>query len=457
MQIELYYDFSKRSNSTKRPNRQDADTRDVVLKMPCSVDRPAFTLTRNKQLLTYDVRNIYVYVPMWDRYYFVDNIVYANNDFYELQCSSDVLATFKTEIQDYSCYVERSGIGNIMFNDPLVSPTQHVHFQDSRTTPTSLTYNNGCYGVRVAGAGDAGVITYIFQDLATLALVFDKTKYNLGASAEAWENMVGNYIFDPFDYVIDLFFIPISYNTLSSSSYTEDKRFRIKWFDLGVNARAVKRGVCFTFGAENINLPSNVYADFRKYNPSFSQYTISIPAVGIMPLDNNIIEGLDVKYAVNLETGSTKVWLQDTASGVEYASYNTNIFTHIQFASANVDLSSITGSVMNLVGSVMSGNPVASIASSVDAVTNIVNPPPTVVGSNGDIGLIYDTNIKVSLINYGSGDKPSGVCGIPTFKNYRLGSLNGYVKCGNASIAIIGFSGDRERVNAYLNGGFYIE
>ena len=454
MRIELYQDFKKRVNSTKQPIRSDAEEIDVVLKVPTSIDKPTFILHRHKQLADYDNRNCYVYVPVWNRYYFADNIVYTNNDIFELQCSSDVLATYKNTISQYECFIERSTDGNEAFNDPLVSPTQIARRKKSQTTALSLTYNNGCYGVRIAGAGDSGVITYIFQDLSMLAQIFDKSKYNI---VEEWEEMVANYIFDPFDYVLDLFFIPISYSTLSSNSYTEEKRFRIKWFDLGYNVRAVKQGAVYAYGANNINLPNNVYTDFRKYNPAFSQYTISIPAVGTMQLDNNIVEGLDVRYVTKLDTGSTKVWLQDTETGVEYSSYTTDIYTHIQFASANADLTSVAGSVLGSIGSVMTHNPLAIASSLVSGVSNIFNPPPSVVGSNGDIGLIYSTNIKVSLINFDSGEYPYTVCGYTTYENRRIGDMTGFIKCGNASIPLVGLTGDRDRVNAYLNSGFYFE
>ena len=57
-----------------------------------------------------------------------------------------------------------------------------------------------------------------------------------------------------------------------------------------------------------------------------------------------------------------------------------------------------------------------------------------------------------------------GSTGIPTTQKGRakfaaatISSLSGYIQCMDASVDIPGYSSEKDRVNGYLNGGFYYE
>ena len=77
---------AKRKNSTLQGGTSAAYN--VLFKNPTSLDRPTFTLNASD----FD----YNYAKMDNRYYFVDDITYRNNDIVEVSCELDPLATYKS-------------------------------------------------------------------------------------------------------------------------------------------------------------------------------------------------------------------------------------------------------------------------------------------------------------------------------------------------------------------------
>ena len=80
-----------------------------------------------------------------------------------------------------------------------------------------------------------------------------------------------------------------------------------------------------------------------------------------------------------------------------------------------------------------------------------------VVAAN-DIRL-YDT-IKVHTFSYAFTETQANMAdryGRPLFAVRTLSSLSGYCKCNGASVDVAGFEEEKDKINAYVNGGFFIE
>lgn len=101
MQLTYWLNFSKRKNSTLTPS-SEGTTINVELKRETSISNPTF-------LISGDVGN-YVglnYVYCLGRYYFVSDITSVRNDLFTISGIIDVLATYKSQIGAYNCFVER--------------------------------------------------------------------------------------------------------------------------------------------------------------------------------------------------------------------------------------------------------------------------------------------------------------------------------------------------------------
>ena len=85
-----FYSFSKRKNSTKQPTGS-GDSYSVTLKSGTSIISPTL-------LLNIASRPSYNYLSFEGRYYFVTDIVSVRTDLWEISCTVDALATWKSEI-----------------------------------------------------------------------------------------------------------------------------------------------------------------------------------------------------------------------------------------------------------------------------------------------------------------------------------------------------------------------
>lgn len=72
----------------------------------------------------------YVYIPEFNRYYYVDDIVSLRTNLWELHLRVDVLMSFKTDIRNSQVIVEEtasesSGGNNYLANDAFVAQVKH--------------------------------------------------------------------------------------------------------------------------------------------------------------------------------------------------------------------------------------------------------------------------------------------------------------------------------------------
>lgn len=447
MILRLYKNFQKHENSTKLPDVEYTEMI-VTLKKETSLLNPTFLIEG------VDLTVNYAYLVDAGRYYFVNDITLGNANIYELSCSIDVLATFKALILNKTYMIERSASSyNVAYNDPYVSVTQQIIDRHLRITTTGLTSNNGCYIVRIAGGDEDGVSTYAVDSLTALAPIFNPDKY-YSSSDDSWVQMVGNFVFNPYDYVVGLYYCPISFDEIKN--YATGSPIRIKWFNTGIVAYKINQRAILSKSG-NLNECDNNYSDFRKYNPQFSRYHLDVPAVGLIPLDNNDVEDLRYTIAVSLDTGDAKIWLEKSTSLNVIATFNTNMYTSLQFGSDKQSLTSVLGSSINAIGGFVSGNIPMGVAGTLQTVGNIITPTPSIGGSAGGIGLVYNSAFTMYCENYGTGAIDIINNGRPLYQLRQLSTLSGFTKCSGVSIDIACTSAERTMINSYLNGGFYIE
>ena len=119
------YSFSKRKNSTKQPNT--GTQVGVNLKSPTSKYNPTFIIGNTNPLP-------YTYLKWEDRYYYIDDIRFIRDHYYELVCSLDVLATYKANVLATSAYVAYSSSN---YNENLLD--SRISSLTTATTQTSST------------------------------------------------------------------------------------------------------------------------------------------------------------------------------------------------------------------------------------------------------------------------------------------------------------------------------
>ena len=451
MEIRLYNQFSKKANSTERPSGAYT-SKDVRLKEGTSILEPTFLLSNFTEGYNY------IFVPKWNRYYFVNNVVLNITGTFEISCTCDRLATFKNEIGNYSCFVERcSNVAQINNDiaDATVSSSESVI--DVKQAKTSIF--NGSAGVVVCRTINAsnGISTFIgslenFKDLFN-------PNMSSGDIPDIIQSIFTYYMCNPGDYVLDTYFLAVPLAELTSR-HAVTSVLHSGWYSGGGAFRWNSNSPLIS-DSVILNKPSPRYQDWRGSHGAFTQYSIYLPSVGEVPLSGDIIDNtLSIDWSVDINTGEMVYFLHATDSTGDkslIATYHGNVKSGLQVGSMMPNGSGIITSGAGLVASGLTGNPIAIGTSVINVAQNFISPSPSINGAMGSCaGILTENQIVITRLSKGSGDTPNTL-GKPCCKNLTLSTIPGFIKCSGSSIEIAGYESDKNEVNSLLDSGFYYE
>lgn len=460
--LTIFDNFTKKRNSTLRPS--NGYTRQVVLKENSSLSSPYFII---------DGVDLNANYCQWEgRYYFIDDIVLQHASIYELHCSIDVLATFKTEIGSYTAFVERASVNyDTLVDDTLLSNKRDVVNADSAYTDLGFSSSGGCY--IFSGVNFGGLFWVCTQNLGVLSTMFS----NLAYGGYSFANLPANAyldITDPASHMGNAMWVPFNMSDIAGNALSQITFGHVNYTVTPNTLFELTRDRYYPASIK-LNLPANYYNDFRALNDSFSNYTLLLPGVGTVPLPaiETADDDLYLEYGFDFYTGSVNYLItQGTGMGYKIlGQYNGQLGLSLPIAQAGNNNSqnlistiaggvtsavSIEGAELGAVGDVLSiGN---VLGSEIAAVQSTFGGNMSINGGSGNRAFIMAHNVaRVTLENYASKEFPQNVAGRPVFENKQINTFSGYVKCGGASVPIAGFPQWKAEVNAHLNSGFYYE
>ena len=100
MQIKFYYNSSEKNKIGKSLSKEL--TMNGNLRDECSVISPTI-LVEHSNLSDYN----YVYIPEFKRYYFITEMTIVRNNLWRISLKVDVLESFKSDILNLSCIVDK--------------------------------------------------------------------------------------------------------------------------------------------------------------------------------------------------------------------------------------------------------------------------------------------------------------------------------------------------------------
>ena len=446
-EIVLYH-FSKRKNSTKRPTGQGTEV-PCLLKSATTFQSPTFILQKPmNDMLQFN------YAKWADHYYFIDSTTSINAGQTEISCTEDVLATYKNEISNYTCFIERSSNQTTLANDTMYIPTndwvlstRNVWHKEKIMTST---YSQQ-YIIRVVSR--TGVASYYINGNQLNDLL--DYMYTESNFTDVITDAITKLMFDPFKYIVDLKWIPFVDSAFNNSN---NESIQLGFWDSGVAAKRIDEDTVvnfsYSFAFDN---PLYAITDFRYYSPSFSNYFIKLPFIGVVALNPyKIDESVNALYQFDATSGLCNVFLQ--SKKVVFASYQFQLSVPVQIGYASTNIAQLTTSAVSLVGAGLQGNIAQGISSGIEAGRSITAPEVSMLGTIGNISNILNNQILEFNSYACTSINPDGASeGYADGTVRSISGLSGYIKCRNASIEISGFTGDQEAVNNYLNGGFYYE
>lgn len=424
---------------------------ECYLKESTSIIRPIFILENASNLIKLGYN--YLYCVDWGRYYFINNITISHNNYYELECEIDVLASYRNDILSQTFFIERASTG---YNEKIVDNlvTSLADFETTSSTLFLDFFNDeGSYFISSASSSTMSTMWNINETyLNTLA---DELMTDTGFVDE-----MQKYYNQPMNAIYSMHWLPFAVGSFGGTYLNVE--FANWSSDIVQGYRISNTTITKEF---SITIPKP-YTDFRLL--SACTYMLYLPCCQPIKIENSFIEPSDslyIKYIVDCADGNVIARIYTLENGF-IAKTSGNLKTDRAVASVTSNALSIgmgvgTG-LGSLAGGVLTLNPVM-MASGLLSTVSAVSIPPQVsaTGNYGGRGAYVSDNKQAILsCTYSSTIEPNSIVstsGRPVMKNGTLSNYSDFVKCDNASVELYATGEEIELVNNLLNGGVFIE
>ena len=461
---------------------------DVLFKTPTSIDEPTITLNHSGD---FD----YNYAKYNDNYYFVTNKVLRNNDLWEITLELDPLATCKSEILASTQYVSYSSASGGAWLPDTRIPILNSANVAVRSSAIGILDSDGRYILSVVGKESAAIYDLTLTKLrdviasisdwetngiADINALIDVASGNdnnaicetLATIGEAMINtgFVGNAYAQAPACIRSCIWVPFGY-VLTEGTDT----IYLGNFDTHVQAKRVSAKP--VINTTTVEIPWH-YSDWRR--ASCENVYLYLPLVGMVNISTNEIvnvSSLTIKWSATATDGcicyevlagsqvvgtyggnasaNYPIGINQQASSGEIAqSYLNGISKTINVATSS-SLSPIS------MGGAAAGAIVEGVSAGYDVVNTQYSSHATCIGGiGGGAGSGLDLDAKCFTVAHPTIIEPSVMAqtmGLPTMKPLQLSTLSGYCQCANAHVSAAVDAPILNKIDAYLNGGFYIE
>lgn len=450
MVIEVYSGFSKKINETKQPSGAGRQI-NVRLKDSTSVINPIFLV--NSYNLTDN------YVKWGSRYYFIDDINIVGNEVAEYICSTDVLATYKTNIGSSSQYVLRSNASS----DGSISDDKYPTTNNPRGVRQLLTQldaaisSAGTYVIGVKnGAATTGVTFYALNE-ANFGLLTAYMFSDMWLDATDISQTLQKMLCNPMDYITSCYWFPFD---LTTGYATETIRFGY-WTagnaagrKLAENARVITINDVVTL-QDHPQLSRGSYLNGSPY----TQVYIDVFGFGRIPVDANLFvrdRGCVVQTNVDLFTGLGELYVEAGSSGYYRAlRYSTMFGVPVQLSQVTQDLIKPMYNSIKALTQIAAQNKVGAAASIADAIASSTGQVQTSGAFGSKIAFLKSPSID--LVWYLLVDEDNATIGRPLCKIRQISTLGGYMVCENVDIELPATSTEKRMVVDFMEGGFFYD
>lgn len=453
-----FYNFSKRTSSTKTPTGGKDIT--FTFKRGGSGD----VLNPVIDVASVDDTYNYVYIPILSRYYWVTNVEFVNSTIYRYYLAVDVLASYRSGILDNESYILRaSAESNKEITDtffPAVSGSEQIE-EHAQFIPLA----NPGFIVAVMGVDEnqisnkSGVVTYyLFSDTALANLVkfiFNKTNY-----AEEFTDAVVATFFNPSQYLVSCMYCPFASGTTGDT-------VKIGWWETDISAKTLSPNTPIEIEEVSLSIPRpNSDPDHFLNQSPFASYRLYIPFLGMQELSSALLKGettIKINGVVDVCTGTMMLKVTG-GSGKLIATYECTGCVSLPLAQSSMPLNLVTGVTAGLKTiSDAFGQAHDSFDGTVNDILSGIQSFQRQVSINGSAGnsaqRSFDSYARIICDYTTLAGTDYNDHGAPLCATRQLSSLSpGYVKCLSPH-----FENSRanrqeiEMIENYMSGGMYLE
>lgn len=487
MEIYLFTNFSKRENSTKRPDIASGDLYQCVLKENTSAIRPTIIIDHGISFKNYS----YAYIPAFYRYYQIMDMI-SNGRLWEFILETDVLATYRTQIGAASLYMLRSSAESNGYIPDNFYPVTNEHevVRTSKNTPwlhqqndENISIDDGCFILGIAatpystGAGSYGSIRYYAVTKANMITLITELMDNTitqsnGFSLDDASISLQKSLIDPLQYIKSCIWFPLLYGSIDGVVMSEIKVW--DWTITGVSCKLVTKNPPYLLYNTALPITAHPQASRGKYlNVSpYTYLTLQFPPFGLINLDTSLfIDSLNVNCQCLIDLITGEATLDIMAADNDSVQTNTQRFKSqigvpIQLTQVSYEygLNWSTGigigaeAVNNWLGSFIPSG-ISNAVSQIGNAANAMRTRTSSMGGNGSFAelrgyaYLYHDFFMIPPEDNQTVGRP--LCAVRRPSSGAAGTYyiarNGYIALPNA------VSGEREAVRQYLEGGFFYE
>ena len=470
MQINLY-SYSKKNKSTRLTTATPRIV-EAQIKDNCTVENPLLLL--DFEPVTYN----YVYIPTWDRYYFISGWKYVVG-LWEISLTEDYLAAFRSEILASSAIIAYAHGTDADIVDKRIPVNSKVTASSINSASLSginwLTGGLGSPILSITGKGSSGVYYITYTD--TLELL---------DGVDSWFN---DNVPDFFNAVKQLFYGGSAANCIKDSltlCWIPTAFIRTENIYLGnyparkANNTPIQGKLVVPIETHscNIAIPWR-YSDWRRSEP-YTQIRLYLPLVGNVSISAEAAKNdnsMDITYAFNNTSGDINVIVKGHTSGVILNTSTTNGAAALHIGSSNTNVGKITASVgggLAAIGgaaaTILSGGAAAPAilgiagglsAAAAGTISGLGGYTDGSGGLGGSSAIALGTDIKCQVLTRELTDQQLNLSlkmGKPLFKNTQIGNFAGYVQTeGFQFESIRASSSEKDAINQLLDSGIYVE
>lgn len=450
MTITLY-SFTKRENSTARPSG-GVDI-DGQIRFDCTIVSPS---------VIFSAQNLsghnYAYIPAFSRWYFIRNWSFSDGLWIaEMEC--DTLATYRDQIGASSQFVVRSSAESTGDLIDSMYPALNTA-QTARVTiasPWDIRDYSYIVGI-IAKSSSGGAVTYYGMSPGQFEDFSEKLLSTTDYLGDDFGGQTIDYLkvdFNPLQYVASVVAIPFNLGGFVTSP------INFGWWSIDCSANLIGESLSFSM---TVNVPKHPQAERGTYlnGPAYSAYTLSVPCFGSIPLDGNVLAGLNTLFLqvdFDMKTATAVLYVRSAAGGyiLYKASAPFGATVQIgQFASRqSAYVSGALGIVGNVLKSAISGDLGGIITGAEDALASTF-PQMATSGSNGTLADFNEPpclSAKFMLVS----DDDNANIGRPLYSPRTISAIPGFIIVRDPDIAITGTAEEARTIKSYMEGGFFFE
>lgn len=449
MEVTLYTGFIKRYNSTKQPS--GGTTKQVTLKGECNVMNPSFFIA--------DVTG-YTYLKAWNNYYFIDNVSYDINGAQYIDCSMDVLATYKGQILATSAFVEYSTSNyDTWVNDSRIAQEETIT-ADVEVEESIFTANitGGCYLISTVN-DSTGVTTYACDKSQLDSLVMD-----LITTGQSLWGALEEIFSDVSSCILSCRYVPVSREEFGDDGYN----ITLGNWDSGYFGYRTTGSIHESI---TVSIPWG-YSDFRR-NREYTRLSLGLPFVGVVEIDPKQVVSssvIRINMYANGVTGviNYAIW----SEGRLLNTYNATFGREVPLSTNQIDAMGVVHGALTQGGAVLAGALATTGAGEIAAAGTLIAGAvatafsahkqdfQTLGGFSGGYGeatipayylICRSTNCRTTP------DELTTLYGRPCYKVLSLSTLTGYVSTIGFSVEVEAIGLVRSKINRMLDEGIYIE